>query len=845
MSIRDSIGAAVESVGTFAGKLLSLQGSAQQPVSTVYQPSPATSNTGIPPNVGIIPSGGEHSNGRDTSGPPPSVKQVSPTGDPPTTVYIDKLVQPNCMNVCWQPTYHFRLFVSSDGDIIKNAGNPTKYTDLTKKINGATIPKVVLAESGVTGYNIKEVEIDTVIAQNDLTLAQSGTSFRMTITEPLGVSFLDALFGACTLVGTEDYTKGTFYLELTFLGYDDTGNPLNPAANFKNGGDWIWGLVLVNIETKVDENGGSYQLNFVVTDVAPIILENKVLSSSVSPKSFTIEGDTVGKMLDDYATKLNAAWVSEYQVEAKQGSSPPLYKFAFNADSPIQFGQGKGQKPAQFNLIPRDPDKNPQNHLSMDSTTKLPSMTVPAGTPINEVVTSIIKSSDDAKLLILDQKVTNTVDLSPTQVNDHGFRETVLFSIETDVQTSEKTDKVTGNYYKLVTIHIKPFYTQSPILSRPQVDNATNPDDPQSASVQRKMVESYAKNGFINKRYDYIFTGLNTEVIDFKIDFNLAWQAQLAAHAGERMSFQNVRTNAKLNPQNLSKSAQGDPVPDNTMIVQNFISLANASFGTGATSPAPVPLRQASQADQFGLFSSMLAESPSTTKSAPPNAVQQAMAAISQPSRPGPTPTNAIKAANPQLQNGTVYIEDLLTSLNQGRGPTLPISFCHVYLDAQANSGIGPISNNDRGKSTIGSSYLQANGRLVSTGAFQTAELTIRGDPFWLGQTNLERQIALRNGVSYTVPQATGSGTPPISPPDWVSGNQVIFLRLVYPLQISDDSTPILSDSAVFNGFYEVTNVKHSFSDGSFKQTLKAVRLPLIDPKIVFGTTPPNGKPAS
>src|SRR3569833_2053072 len=98
--------------------------------------------------------------------------------------------------------------------------------------------------------------------------------------------------------------------------------------------------------------------------------------------------------------------------------------------------------------------------------------------------------------------------------------------------------------------------------------------------------------------------------------------------------------------------------------------------------------------------------------------------------------------------------------------------------------------------------------------------MTIRGDPYWIGQTNLQRQIVISKSGSITYDKE--------ALPDYTSNRPGIFVYYRFPLQMGDDFKPILKNNQVFNGLYEVTNVRHSFAEGAFKQTIQAVRMDWI-----------------
>lgn len=703
-------------------------------------------------------------------------------------------MEPNILNQYWHPAYHFTLFMAGDKDLIDNTGG-TNISEILSTVNGGGINRVIIAETGVTGYNIKEVNIDSVNSQNAMTREQKATSVTMVITEPMGISFLDAISGAGTLLEIWDYTKSVYYLQLSFTGYKEdgsfAGNPLpngskNQGSN--NGGRWLWALKLTNIETKINEGGGVYSLTFVTTESEPVMMEEKALKVKQIDKP---EGKNLKQLFDDYAKKLTKAWETEY---GKNDHDRTLITFKIDASEVIKFGSNAGKKPEDFLLQPIQPQISSLRALNMGSPTKdgVYTVTVPAGMSINQFITSAIVSTEEGQKLVLDEAIPNDTDKSLSEVNPKRFRASTLFSIEYDIHVDNFEPK-TGNYYKTLTVHIIPTYSQAAIMSRIQV---TNSRDPQ---VQRDMVDDLGKNGFLRKEYDYIFTGMNTEVLDFNISFNLSWQAELPKLAGRRMSFLNVATEGRYNPPG-DKTAQDaakaklETQPLKSATTSTEVLHAGSLFEGGERDKATIPIPS--------LFEGM-------------------------GENPNPTANTAAVKQTPVRSTGgkTYYIEDVLSRLNQGQ--KLPISFYDGYHDTARESGVGSNAQTHKGRSLAGAVLGQISGNTM-TDAFQTIELNIRGDPFWLGQSNLERQIILRNKSGY---DKTGL-------PDGSSGNQCIFLYFRYPLQIGDDFKPQMRDSEVFNGLYEITMVKHKFADGAFKQTLQGVRMPLIDIDLAYTMDP-------
>jgi hypothetical protein len=372
------------------------------------------------------------------------------------------------------------------------------------------------------------------------------------------------------------------------------------------------------------------------------------------------------------------------------------------------------------------------------------------------------------------------------------------------------------------------------------------------------MVQTYINTGLYKKRYDYIFTGLNTEVINIDIGWNMAWTAIQPQLEGARMGFSNVATHAKQNPNNtdplsgasLNASPEGGDYVNYVNLVQQQASTtggtalqpAGSSFGT---TPAPTALTSpgtgsnpVSQATQANLTNSQFTD--------PSIIAMRNQATVANYSTPAPVPvaaptaTSTTTAQTPQVKttagglSQNTYVEDIIDALNQNL--PIPVSLRHGQRNNTAVTGFDDKFDRDKSMAValINQQYPEAN-----FAPMMLLNMTIRGDPFWLGQTNVERQGVIRqNQPSYN----------PKAPPDYVSGNQIIYVRFRFPLQIGNDFIPVLSDNNVFGGIYQVVKVTHNFTDGKFEQVVEGVRIPLINIGLAISSTPgggPGGAPSS
>ena len=147
------------------------------------------------------------------------------------------------------------------------------------------------------------------------------------------------------------------------------------------------------------------------------------------------------------------------------------------------------------------------------------------------------------------------------------------------------------------------------------------------------------------------------------------------------------------------------------------------------------------------------------------------------------------------------------------------ISYSQQNNESEQSTGTGFNGPWHRGSSLVGALFNQLHAPVSQ--ALINISLDIRGDPYWLGYSNVERSAILA-GIA---PKA--KSTDPI--PDIYSGDSAIALIFRFPSKINDQTgVPVIRRDDFFSGLYRVTEVKHSFSEGQFKQTLSANKLELV-----------------
>jgi hypothetical protein len=119
-------------------------------------------------------------------------------------------------------------------------------------------------------------------------------------------------------------------------------------------------------------------------------------------------------------------------------------------------------------------------------------------------------------------------------------------------------------------------------------------------------------------------------------------------------------------------------------------------------------------------------------------------------------------------------------------------------------------------------------------------EMEIRGDPYWLGLTNIERLKELNTDADESTfgasPTRANSASPPYA--NYNNYDACFLLMFKSGSQPSDsDGFMHFQDSNFFNGVYLVLEVTHKFSQGKFTQKLVAQRLPTVNLNQILGSS--------
>lgn len=664
----------------------------------------------------------------------------SAAGSTGTTTALDVGTdyQENILNNFQQVAYHFRLYTTASPD--------------------GTGPAIIIAESGVTGYNINDVEITSLVEPNSATRACNATGFTIVVSETMGTSFLDAMFMAAVTNKIKNYTKYIYFLELTFKGYDNTGVPVtNLLENTSTGGRWVFPIAITNMDVQVDASGGTYTMS-AIPYAETVYGEVPHVTDFMS-----IKAETIGDFFQTLGSEMTKASLRNY------GSDVYTFNFVVHDGD---YGDAN-----KFKLLPAEKDlSNAQILWVEEADTNFITAQINRGTQVADIVDTVFANCEEAQVLARNGTGTDKTSLSP---GDN--RERIIFRVTTDAEIGD-FDPKTNNYKKIVTYHINSYVTQKPLLA---VSESNFPPQVQ--------MDALKKRGGLYKKYDFIYTGLNTEVLQFDMRYNFPWSAQLPRLDGLRYGNDSTQMFARFN-----ENVHAEP---NTY--DSRISAVGAAVGmaTGQVIPNAAKVIAAGISGQIAETKNSwdsLTTSVTTLGGLLPAAGKEISDGY-----------NSTLDGISTVKDGT-YAEDLT---GDAAALPLPPAITQSAEASRAATGSGMTSGWDRGKSIYGIVLDQLYGVMASNQ--MQINLEIRGDPYWFGPSGAEP-------ILNNPPQSTAER------PDWRGSQHGFVLCIRYPYGVGPDGAPIMRLQDVFSGVYMVTRVLSKFSAGEFKQTLSAYRYQFI-----------------
>lgn len=404
---------------------------------------------------------------------------------------------------------------------------------------GNSNEKILIANNATTPeFNIQSMEQINVVG-NDIVRETFVNKFDIVLTEPNGSTFFNKLVDTAIKLGIPNHLQAEYIIELTFPARDKNNRPVVYQPKF------YYPIKFMSVVANISETGSIYNISaYEVSSTAYSYL------NGVMPSTITFTGKTVGEVITAMENALNDAsrinWYNDFNSVYHN-----TYRIEFAEDTeewskwPIE----SLDDTLQTNLVSIDGDKL-IFHLQ-------------SGTNISEYIGIILSSTNEFKKIPTypnGYKRENASEPSTSGSDKIPYTFKVIANVK-----NEKYDILRQDYSKQITYKIKRHLATGLIVD-PGEYNKTISEE----SIQSRKIKNLKDAGMLRKRYDYLFTGKNTEVLALDLKLEMAYYQLTPLAGGQIYHPRQVETEGKngINVRDKIKSLKGKIVTTNRQLLE-------------------------------------------------------------------------------------------------------------------------------------------------------------------------------------------------------------------------------------------------------------------------------------
>ena len=632
------------------------------------------------------------------------------------------------------------------GNALSSMPSATYYTRLSichpiiaHNLSLTNNKKIIIAETATTAiFSITDLEIIAAVSWNEGTRSAQGKGFNITIVETHGAALLDYINKACKDLGIKTPKEATYLLEIMF----NNGN----AENVEPGQSeyyFVYPLMFTNMNIQISEKGGQYRISATSPGVNAYGGGTGPTIKNVS----TLAASTLGEWVKGFQAFLNKC--AQDDVDAESHVVKDEYYIMLDP------------KWKDYKFANLESKTNDQTTRSFLDSSKL-MIQIAKGSQIPDILNSVLGATVEfQRVETADGGYLRQLGPGADMTDGHNIAE--IFRLVCDMRFGEFDLK--RKRYARKYLYSFSRYKEPSVYSG---ELATQFND---ADVMKKRINKLLEEQLLTKRYDYNFTGLNTEVINFDINFNLTYFRPIPIRAGHQAQQEQV---AGSHHMPIGASEKGDEAKK--MRKPNDIPPHMKKYFSGSYGAVN---------DRNLVYGANPQDAEELVKA------QAALASETQ--------TNL-------RQGSGLYIESYALPTTQEDVSMYTVSSDTVDTDDALQKNVTP--DRSTGRIKLGGMYMELSGG----SELAEIDLDIKGDPYWLGMSNLTKQFRNAN---------TGIADFAI----YEQGANLFWLNVRSPVE-PDENTGKMEfvDNTTISGIFKVKSVISRFTNGAFTQTLTAIR---------------------
>lgn len=628
-------------------------------------------------------------------------------------------------------TWKSKLFTMSTADYKKYQLGGKEYTEL------------VISETGATGkYSIDEIVMTSVPPGAKVTKNSSMLRATITLSEQGSMTLFDELQAASLLLGYSKLMDVPLLLEVSFVGYDQYGEHLPVIVP---GSTKLWRLHITDIKTRLDNSGGTTVYDIETT---PLVYATLPTDWRLTEQIEMVATRDVKSFIAGFSQKLNAISNNQY------GYLTYMFPNDLQPDNFYTFHVHP--KIAELVLI-NDSNQDTANDKS------------PTGTGTKRFVFTAEQTIANVVDSIMDAAQSKGVRHDQGDIQKRQFVHVIPVSIYVGY------DRFRKKHVYRYDIYIVPYST----LDYQDVDDTKNANN--ATDLKRLLDEAHPDTKYNMKKYEYLWSGLNTEVLSLDFNFNTAYAIFAAKNITslyDRSNRNGVKS-AEIKPQ--------DQIASSEELQQLYLRKMELESNAYRT-----------EAEENELIDNKIVLSGTATFEGESEQLIQ--------------PTSGNRA---YLENVSKTVD--LTSYTETHSGIafnieVPVDYTNIP-EISSNTSDSNATQTEVAKRMIRSNYFN-DSFLIKI------QMQVVGDPYWLGKTEqnlIEELNSIMAGTAVTHDLTNLSMNTLTCEP--------CLMLTLHPAKGYDYRTGLIKEDphSVFSqGIYRINSIVSTFSKGGFTQDLEA-----------------------
>ena len=449
-------------------------------------------------------------------------------------------------------TYNIRFYmISNAAEVMIN-----KLQEMGKITNDYTIPnedKIIIAETGVSSkFSIDSLALKTVHANMCNSHSATTYSIEMTIKEANGCQLTNQIASVSKLLGYEGYILQPYHIDVWFSGYDNSTHL--PIKIIPEVGVLTYKVILGEVKTQIESSGTTY--NFICQNIGISSVPKEMISLGDKGKFTNESGLSIIDFTKDLVRKFNINYFDLNPQLEKYYPKKDYLHIRLIDDDDINANNLKPFGDEYYSSLFNDASLSSTMFPESISDSKSES----GFHPSQDVTLSSVFQEFCLNCDKLDSYIARPIYKTKTIDNKEGMQ---INQIYVDVVFSKS---------KYMETFIDRFENNTSKKSQEEIERLIY----MSAYLHLKKIKA---KGLLTKRYDWLFNGKDTSVLEITSSVDKLWYANIPIWDIQENSLNQLESSNKLLLNELMIKASIDAKQNNDKklkeLVQESIKKSN------------------------------------------------------------------------------------------------------------------------------------------------------------------------------------------------------------------------------------------------------------------------------